>query len=202
MTTYLPLPPEGQYGDIERDLIDNEPPGLFPGDQNSVWGQVRKVFADYMQYNLADVLGQWYMNLDPRTVADGDIPEWEYMLDTPANDALSIESRKSFLVARREQGAFTRSRRRRLVEAFITSTFGPATDFTPDGIPIDASGITLYSGATSLAGTYNIVENVTNFSYDVRILNTITIDTAGLTRELKRITPSGITFTITPTATP
>jgi hypothetical protein len=198
----LAIPPETAYTDIERDLIDNEPPGLFPGDQISVWGQVRKVFADYMQYNLADVLNEWYMNLDPRTVGIGDVPEWEYMLDTPENSALSVERRRSFLASRREQGAFTRSRRRRLVESFITATFGPATDFTPDGLPFDASGITLYSGITSLAGTYNIVENVPNFSYDVRILNTITIDTAGLTRELKRITPSGITFTITPTATP
>jgi hypothetical protein len=358
----LAIPPETAYTDIERDLIDNEPPGLFPGDQISVWGQVRKVYADYMQYNLADVLNEWYMNLDPRTVGIGDVPEWEYMLDTPENSALSIERRRSFLASRREQGAFTRSRRARLVESFITATFGPATDFTPDGLPFNASGIPLYSGVTSLAGTYSIREPMDNaivnggfetdtagwttagtatisrdtaehfagaaslkvltgaansgaltyvpprqmiqgdkwtlsvyvkatgatigktfrcqlnntggalgdtgnltdivltaawqrvsvtttvdqpdrigmygllfilggvsgetfwldnvqyengtatnsyvdgggnpFSYDVRILNTITIDTAGLTRELQRITPSGITFTITPTATP
>jgi hypothetical protein len=200
--TNLTIPPETTYTDIEHDLIENEPPGLLPGDQHSVWGQVRKVYADYLQFNFADVLDQWYLNLDPRTVAPSDLPEWEYMLDVAANEALSMEARQSFLVARREQGAFTRTRRRRLVEAFIVPTFGAATDFTADGIPFNAAGIPLYSGATSLAGTYNIVENVPNFSYDVRILNTITVDVPGLTRELKRITPSGISFTITSTATP
>jgi hypothetical protein len=40
------------------------------------------------------------------------------------------------------------------------------------------------------------------FYYEVRILNTITIDEQGLRRELDRITPAGITYDITYTPTP
>jgi hypothetical protein len=96
----LAIPDEGQYGDIERDFIDNEPPGLFPGDQNSYWGQARKVFADSLQV-LADQLSAWYDNLDPRTVDENDIGYWEEEYGIPVNPAgLSLEMRRGFLIIR------------------------------------------------------------------------------------------------------
>jgi hypothetical protein len=52
-----------------------------------------------------------------------------------------------------------------------------------------------------LTNTYTIVENIAGYSYDVRILNSITVDQVALIRELTRITPAGISFTITPVAT-
>jgi hypothetical protein len=185
---------EEPYGDIELDLIDNEPPGLFPADQLSVWGQVRKTWADYMQVNLSNPLDQWYLNLDPRTTSIDDMPEWEYELGIPASPAVAEARRRAFILMRLEKGPFTKARRRRVVEAFIEQTFGQATDFTLDGVPIGSPGITLYSGLTSLEGTYRIYEDVPNYCYYVNVLNSIPVD--GLTRELRRITPAGITFTV------
>lgn len=197
----LILPSETTYGDIEHDLIENEPPGLFPMGQYSLWGQMRKLFADALQV-LADQLTQWYLNLDPSTVDLDDIPEWEEMLGIPSDATKDLTHRRAFIMSRFQRGPFTRTRRRLIVESFIIATFGQAIEFDPTGVPFVTGGIPFYSGSDSLVGTYNIVEDIPNFAYDVRILNTITVDEPGLTRELRRITPAGITFTITFTATP
>jgi hypothetical protein len=198
----LIISPEGVYTDIEHDFIENEPPGLFPGGQDSTWGQIRSVYAAYLQV-LADMMTKWYGNLDPSTVTTDDLPEWEYMLNLPqSNTTLSDTARRNNVVARFEVGPFTRTRRAQIVESFITQTFGQAIMFKPEGIPFVSAGIPFYSGTTSLVGTYKIIENIPAFSYQVRIKNTITVDLAGLTRELARITPAGITFTVVSVATP
>lgn len=192
----LPIPAETTYTDIERDFIDNEPPGLFPGDQNSYWGQVRKVFADYLQV-LADALTTYYSNLDPRTVNADDITEWEQMLGIPVAAAgSSLQQRQSFATIRLERGPFTRARRIRVVEWFIRATMGASLALTPDGLPLDAAGLPLLDEMTSLVGDYAIVEDIPGFHYQVRIKDTILLDLAGLTRELTRITPAAITFDI------
>lgn len=191
------IPAEGIYGEIELDLIDLEPPGLFPPGQDSYWGQVRKVFADYLQTQVLDKLAQWYINLDPTTVNLDDINEWEYLVGTPENvGGLTLEQRRSFVLARLYYGPFTRQARQTIVESFITATFGPATVFSVGGIPITGAGITLFSGATSLAGSYSIVEDIENFSYQVVLATGISVDIVGITRELKRITPAGINFSV------
>lgn len=199
----LALPPEGTYSDLELDFIENEPPGLFPGDQNSYWGQTRKVFADYLQV-LADQLSTWYTNLDPRATDATDINNWEKMLGIPlqTGSGRTLQARRAFVSARQQRGPFTRTRRRTLVESFILATMGASLSLTAAGLSLDASGLSLLAESFSLTGTYNIVENIPNFSYDVRILNTILLDQAGLNRELTRLTPAGITYTLTITATP
>src|SRR3954470_12806391 len=191
----LVIPPVEARTDIEQLWTDLEPPGLFPPDQDSWWGQRRKIRADYLQ-TLADGFAQWYLNMNPNTVDATDMGAWEEMLALPAIGTLTVEQRRSRVLSRWSRGPFTRARRRALVEAFITATFGTAIQFSPGGVAFDSAGTPMYSGTTSLAGTYNIVENIPAFSYDVRILNTITVDIPGLTRELTRITPDGITFTI------
>jgi hypothetical protein len=87
------------------------------------------------------------------------------------------------------------------VENYIGATFGTPVSFSPTGIPMSASGVPLYSGATSVTAAYKIIEDIPNFTYTVRILNTITVS-SGLQRELARITPAGITFSIVYVAVP
>lgn len=152
------IPPEGLYGDIEHDFIENEPPGLFPTDQNSYWGQARKVFTDHLQV-LADKFSQWYLNLDPATTNVDDMPEWEYMLGIPDGTGKITEARRSFIQARLERGPFTRARRRKIVESFISATFGEAITFDAFGVPFTAGGIPFFSGADSLVGAYVILDN-------------------------------------------
>lgn len=197
------LPSEGAYSSLELDFIDNEPPGLFPQNQDSYWGAFRKLVADYLTANGVDLFAKWYNNLDPRVVDGDDIDEWEYEVATPVSPvALTLPQRRQRVMSRLYKGVFKRAVRAAVVESYILPTFGEAASFTPDGLTFTSAGISLYSGVTSLTGTYRIVENIGAFSYDVRILNTITVDQVGLTRDLLRLTPAGISFTITSTATP
>jgi hypothetical protein len=190
------IPPEGHYGDVELELLHNEPPGLFPENQDSYWGQVRKVFADYLQ-GVVDQFADWYLNLDPRTVDLDDIDEWETMISVPTDKtALSLTQRRAILVARFSYGPFTRSARKAIVESFLVATFGPATVFSVGGIPITAPGITLYSGAFSLTGLYTITEDIQNFTYTVTIDPSVAVDLAAMSRELRRITPAHINFSV------
>jgi hypothetical protein len=195
MMTNLELSPETQITDIESHLIDAEPGGLFPIGQDSIFGQMRRVRADAIQV-LADQLRQWYLNLDPATVDNIDMAMWEQLLGIPTSNVRAIEARRAFIVSRRIRGPFTRTRRRVIVEAFILATFGAAPRFSDDGIPLTSAGLPLYADITSLAGSYLIVENIPGFTYTVYIKNPITVDATGLTRELARITPEPITFTI------
>lgn len=195
--TELVIPAEGTYSDIEHDFIENEPPGLFPGDQNSYYGQARKSFADQLQV-LKDMMDQWYTNLDPRTVDLVDIRNWENELLIPVSAATkTLDQRRSFAISRLQRGPFTRTRRRLLVESFIFVTSGPPIIFVPAGVPFVGGGIPFGSEVTSVASSYRIYEDQRAFAYEVRVLNTVGEDSAGLLRELLRITPAGITVTLT-----
>lgn len=199
MSVFPDIPVEGTYLDIELDLADNEPPGLLPTDQTSYWGQLRRVFADNLQV-LADQMEQWYLNLDPRTVNADDMPEWEYLENIPTSPAgKTLDDRRAFVLSRNGRGAFTRTRRRVLVESFIAAVFGvPPLALVVGGVPFTDDGFTLGGEFTlaDLQALYEIVEDIPGFAYTVNILDTVGEDTDGLTRELYRITPAGITFTI------
>lgn len=194
----ITIPPETQYSDTELNWIEAEPPGLFPSDQSGLWGQARKVFADYFQREIVDKLAEIYDSLDPAVANEVGIARWEQMLGIPINPTRPLESRRAFVQSRRERGPFTHTRRRKIIEAFITATFGVAPVFGTGGIPLTAGGIPLFSGVNSLADTYHVIEDIPGRSYDVRILDAITVDEDGLTRELDRITPQPIAFTLTP----
>lgn len=189
------LPPEETYGDIELDLIDNEPPGLFPEGQDSYWGQVRKVFADYLQEQIADMLAIWYNNLDPRTVDSNDIANWESMFGLLSDTTKGLAERRGLVLARLNYGVFTRTQRQSIIESFLAPTFGDAPALSPSGLPLTLTGIPLYSGIFSTVGAYTITENIPDFSYTVTV--NAAIDAQALVRALQRYTPAGINFTVT-----
>jgi hypothetical protein len=195
------LPEETALSDLEREFMENEPPGLFPSNQDSYWGQIRKIIGDKLQ-EVADLLALYYMNQSALTVNEDDMREWEEMLDIPIQPDANLEQRRKFVLSRLNYGEFTRTRRRVIVETFIIATFGFALSLTPEGLSLTGDGLSLYSGEFDLTGTYNIVEDVENFTYDVRILDTVDVDQIGLSRELTRYTPGGLLFTITMTPTP
>lgn len=198
--TKLVISAEGAYSDVEHDFIENEPPGLFPQDQRSIWGQVRATYAAYLQV-LANLLTDWYGNLDPATVGNSDLPEWEYMLDLPSGNLLLTDGkRRAAIQARFQRGPFTRTRRKAVVESFISVTFGDPSLFTSAGLSLSPY-ITMYSGVTNVSSAYEIIEDIPNFAYTVYVLSSVGIDSVGLTRELGRITPAGISFTISQVST-
>jgi hypothetical protein len=191
-----PTPPaEGAYNDIERLLISEQPNRLWPENQNSNFGMLRKVIADDLQA-VIDMLSALYAEMFPETSV-AYLGRWERETGLPRGTGLGNDFRRLLIHSRRQVGPFTRTRRREIVEAFIRETFGISTEILPAGIPLTAGGVTLYSETVDVSTTYTITENITNFSYNVNIVPTVDPDMDSLVRELDHMTPAHISYTIT-----
>lgn len=195
MARVLTLPPEGTYTEAELAFIESSPDNFWPENQDSNFGQFRQVLCEIIQENI-DFLS--VLNLEAFFLsASRYLNLWEEMMGLPTDPTGKTEpQRRSAIAVRREYGVFTRARRARAIESFIMATFGEAASFTPDGIPLTAGGIPLFSGINSLAGTYLVVEDVENFHYTVYILSALGVDQAGLARELTRLTPAHLSFDV------
>lgn len=189
------IPPEGLYTEAEKHFIESSPDGLWPDNQDSVFGQVRKCFTDILQEQIDEITILNEEIFVPTSLNYLSLREEEYGL-TVAPSGASDATRRARILGRVRHGLFTRTRVRQVIEDFITATFGEAVSFTTGGVSLSAAGVQLFSGVNSLTGTYNIVENIPNFSYAVYIRSDIGIDLNALTRELTRITPAHISFTI------
>lgn len=192
----LSVPPEGLYTEAEIRFIQNSPPGLWPDNQDSYFGQVRKTVTDVSQ-ELRDILLALYINMSPET-ADVYLDRWEVMVGLPANPAgKNLARRRADVLARLKRGAFQRWKRDRLINDFIVASVqgSPAT-FTPEGIDF-TGGIPLYNeNISNLAVAFRVYEWVQNFTYLVKIASGYVVDIPGLQRQLEWLTPAGISFTI------
>lgn len=190
------LPAEGVKTDIEQLFIDEQPPNLFPSNQNSNFGFLRYVLSKTFQ----DAMDQLIALTNEMFIATSTdyLTRWELEMGLPQDlDGMSIALRRIFLLNRRIIAPFTRTRRRQLVELFIEETFGTVVEFTPDGIPLTPGGVSLFDDAGDVSMLYTITENITNFSYEVWVDSGVDIDQVGLQRELEWITPAHISFDIT-----
>lgn len=190
------LLPEGPYGQIERRFIELSPVELWPEAQNTVFGNFRKVYCDMAQAK-ADELTELWFEMFPDT-ANRYLSLWEEEYGLPvAPTGKTLAERRSYLLARVRKGPFSRTRLRLTIGDFIAATLlGDSISFGPTGVALDPGGLPLYPGTFSLIGTFRVYENVRNFSYEVWIKSTITPDIARLTRELDRITPAHLSYTI------
>ena len=195
------LPAPTNLTDQELNFLDDSPPNLFAENQDSNFGAFRKVFSDQMKM-VADQIQTLYTERFVFT-ASQTLDQWEEEVGLPINPgSLSVQQRRARILARRQKGPFTRTRRQQVVETYLLSTFGQTTQLTLLGAAITPAGLPLYSDATSLVGLYTITEDISNFSYTVTINSSAQIDQAGLLRELSKITPAGINFTVTYTGQP
>ena len=135
----LTIPPREDFSDIEQQWIDLEPDGLLSNDQDSYWGQRRKIYADYLQ-TLVDDFEKWYLNIDPNTVESGDLSEWETMLGIPTGQARTDKARQAFILSRWQRGPFTRTRRQAVVQSFVEAVLtGTPIVFSPGGMDTQAA---------------------------------------------------------------
>jgi len=195
--TEIPQPtllPEGPYSNLERVFQEEQPENWWPENQNSNFGQFRKVLTDILQGG-ANTIDELFTEMFIETAIHY-IGIWEDELGVPRGTIWPDEHRKTTLRSRRQIAPFTRTRREELVIRFILDTFGVSVAITPDGIPLTAGGVPLYADTTDVSLTYRITENITNFSYLIEIRDNVTPDMAGLGRELDHITPAGISYTI------
>lgn len=188
------LPAEAAYTDAEIAFIDLSPPGLWPDNQDSNFGQFRRVVTDITQACI-DKVDRLSDEMFIATAVDY-LSLWEEMTGIPVAPVGKTDAdRRVILTPQVRYGPFTRARLKAMVEKYLVLTFGAAASFTPSGIPLTAGGVPLFSGVSSLTGAYRIYEDVRNFSYEVWVVSSLTPDIASLTKELNRVTPAGITVT-------
>lgn len=179
------------------DFIESSPPGLFPENDESNFGFIiRRIWCD----RITDLIAQQDLLYNNRfiTTADEFLDEWERQEGVPADPATVNNSvRKDIVLGRLRKGPFTRTMRKEIVERYLSEVIsgGTPVTFTSTGIPLTAAGLKLYGGGGSLSTAYKIVEDVANFAYHIYILNIYTVS-AGMQRELSRVTPAGISFDI------
>lgn len=199
MTEFQPtLPVEAPFTETELNFMEESPPGLFPENQNSNFGYIiRKLFSDQM-HKAAQQIETLYTE---RFASGADIylPTWELDYGLPvAPTGKTVADRRSIVMGREITGPFTRNRVKAILYAYLGATlFGTPITLTPDGVPLTAGGVPLSGeAAASLETLFRVYENIQNFSYEVWIKNTTTPDVTAITRELARITPAGIQFTL------
>jgi len=203
VTDFQPtLPVEVQPTEAEFDFMEQSPPGLFPQNQNSNFGFIiRKMWCD----RVTEISGEqttMYNEKFPATSTQFlDMHEQQYGLPM-APTTLTIAQRRQAVLNRIRVGPFTRTRRQQIVESYITATFGTPIQLVPVGVAMASAGVPLYGEGGDVSTLYKIVEDIPNFNYTVRFKNTVTPDEVGLRRELDRITPAGISYTIVYVATP
>jgi hypothetical protein len=183
--------------DAERNFIDETPPNIFPENSDSNWGFKRKIFCEIVQEAI-DQLDTLYQE---RFIDSSNqfLDEWEAQMLVPVAPAgFDVISRRSIVKNRLKKGSFTRDRMNHLVENAILSTLGTPTQFTPDGLALDANGITLYGEtlASALPSLYRLHYAHDNFGFDVVIRSDVAINVANLYRELVHFVPAGMNFSI------
>lgn len=187
------LPNPVPLTDMEQAYLEDEPGGLFPPNQDSNFGQYRKILTETFQ----DVANQIELLLNENFVNTSTefLSFHEEEAGLPSLLGETIQYRQSRVRARIQKGMFTRSRRNAVIESFIAATAGsPAV--IGGGIPI-GSGVALYSGTIGdPKNYYKVTEDIINFYYYVYIDESIGVDMMGLNTELERITPGGIGFQI------
>jgi hypothetical protein len=192
------LPPEEEFYPLEELFISESPPNLWPVNQNSNFGSVRRVFVGELQKGI-NILTELFNERFVDT-ANGYLSRYERDLGLPINPPLSVGLRRRRIIRRMRVGPFTRTWRRQIVEGALQEvvSLGAATQLTSLGVPLVAGGVTLYNEPLTgdLTSYYTISENISAFSYQVWVDPAVQIDQEALDRELTHFTPAGISFTI------
>ena len=191
------LPAEGAYTDIEHLFIEEQPKNLWPVNQNSNLGAIRKVISDLLQGGLITLDELALERFVMSSLATGYLGRWEAEVGLPvAPTSVSEASRRALVIGRLQKGAYTRQRRREIVEAHITATFGQPLELTPAGIPIPVGGLPLFSEGGVVTELYRIYEDTKNFSFEIRIDTDVDPNFISLDREIRAATPAWLAFTI------
>lgn len=189
------LPAPVGFTEAELNFHDEEPPGLYPDNQNSNWGLIRKIFSDQNQ-QFADQLEMLYSEAFVNT-ASAYLDRWERDVSLPPIPGNPVATRRANILSRLGKGPFTRQRRDALIENFIQATFGAPAQFLPEGLALDS--IPLYGEQAPVKSLYRVYEDIRNYSFEVWIQNATTPDIASLSRELARISPYAYTIDNTKT---
>lgn len=185
--------PAGEYSDLERLFIAEQPRFLWPTNQETNFGAFRKALTDLPQQAVDQILALG-LELFVAT-GSGYLTRWEDQVGLPRNPFGEIGIRRATILERTRKTPFTRTRRRQIVERYLQPTLGESVALTPEGVALLPQGIPLYSGElTDVTNLYFILEDITGFSYTIYLATGATPDMVALERELRFFTPGGINF--------
>jgi hypothetical protein len=198
------LPAEKPLTDAEWSFIAEEPPKFFPGNQDSNWGLLRRIFSDWIQLG-QDQLDLIWAERFAQTSSQF-LDEWEREVGLPMNPPnQTLQQRRDAVLARLRKGPFTRTQRRNIVESYLFSLaygepiklFPPGVDLGPEGGVAGVPGVPIYGEPGLVKDMYRIYEDIPRFRYNVCIDSDFTPDVFALQRDLDHFTPAGITRLIT-----
>ncbi len=190
----FPYRPPGEYSDLERLFIAEQPRFLWPENQETNFGALRKALTDLPQLAL-DQLFALALEMFVAT-ADGYLPLWESQVGLPPNPSAPIGLRRATILERTRKTPFTRERRRKIIERYLQGQLGESVALVPEGVALTPEGIPLYSGETEdVTNLYFVLEIIDEFRYVVYFALGATPDLVALERELEFFTPAGISFT-------
>ena len=189
------LPPEGLWTTAELAFKDDEPPGLFPENQDSNFGLVRKTVAARTQDGINQQLTIYQeLFVEQATLF---LDEWETLVGLPAKPTKTTQQRRAEILNRLRQEVFTRTRVALTLDVLVGEALaGEPITLPPSGHELVGAGSPLYAEPIAPAQVYRVYEDVRNFKYYVDIISSVTPDLVSLQRELTRITPAGITFVV------
>lgn len=153
------LPAEGEFSDAEFAFIEESPP-IFPENQNSNFGLLRKLWTDKVQELITQQNTIYNEKFVDTSSLFLDVWEKEVGLPGGRGAARSEAQRRLDVLARLQKGPFTRPYRASIIEAAITATFGAPVALSPTGIPLSASGVPLYSESADVKTLYSVRENM------------------------------------------
>lgn len=159
VTPFQPtLPDEVSFTEAELSYIEDSPPGLYPENQNSNYGLLRKANTDQIQ-KLIDQLALMYNERFVRTSLQF-LDVWEEEVGLPvAPQGKTTDQRRVAILGRISKGPFTRERRESVVRGFIVATFGGPIQLFPDGYALSAAGGPLYGEFADPDTLFSIREN-------------------------------------------
>lgn len=193
------LPAEGAYSDAELLFISEEPRNLFPPNQNSNWGLLRRVLTDKSQ-EVNDLLTDLYnqMFYSTATGATGYLGRWEDEVGVPkAPTGYTDMQRRVWVGLNKKRGLFTESLVNSVIESMLgVAASGPPIELGVGGAALSAGGSPLYGEGGTVQQQYRVYYNPRTYSYEVWIVSSSTPDLVSLTRKLTRITPAGMSYTI------
>jgi|SRR5215831_8552127 len=152
------LPVEVKFTEAEIAYLDDSPPGLYPENQDSNYGLLRKTYTDRIQ-ELIDQLALMYNERFVRTSSTF-IDVWEQEVGLPVNpQGKTLDQRRVAVLGRIAKGPFTHARRASVIEGFIVATFGGPIQFFPEGVVLSSSGTPIYAEFADVSTLYSIREN-------------------------------------------
>jgi len=195
MGVWPTVPAEGIFTDVERSFIENSPDGYWPDNQDSNFGQIRRVTTDPLQ-ECVDFLAILHFEMFVQT-ASRYLDLWEELANVPVDPTgLTIADRRALVLAVLRKGPFTRARRDALINTYVQIGFGQPIMLVPEGVPIPVEGLPLYDEFDPSSPPFRVVETVEDYYYSIRIRNGTSVNAQGLADALTYLQYAGLHFTV------